>query len=292
MRLKKSKRNLRFCGLEEKFSSWENSRIVVLPVAYDLTTSYRPGTIDGPKAIIDASKYMEAYDEEIGKEVSNAGIHTAGEIRSLKLQPEGIIEKVEKETGLILDAGKFPVIIGGEHSITLGPVLACKKKFGNFSVLQLDAHSDMRDVFQGWKNSHGCIAKRITEITDVVQIGIRSLSKDEAEKGHKNLKTFFMKDMVKDQGWLEEAISSLKEKKVYVTIDVDSLDPSIMPSVGTPEPGGMGWYETLALLKRLSLEKEVIAFDVVELAPMPGNVSPDFLAAKLIYKFLNYIFAK
>ena len=261
-----------------------------MPVAYDLTTSYKPGTIDGPKAIIDASRYVEAYDEETEEEISKIGIYTAGEIRSSSLQPEDVIKKVEKETSLILDAGKFPVIIGGEHSITLGPVLSYKKKFGNFSVLQLDAHSDMRDVFQGWKHSHGCIAKRITEITDVVQIGIRSLSKDEAEKSHKNLKTFFMKDMVKSQRWTEEAIGSLKEKKVYVTIDMDVFDPSIMPSVGTPEPGGMGWYETLALLKRLSREKEIIGFDAVELAPMPGNVSPDFLAAKLIYKFLSYIF--
>jgi len=292
MRLKKSKQNLRFCGLEEKFSSWNNSRIVILPVAYDLTTSYKSGTIDGPKAIIDASRYMEAYDEETEKEVSKLGIHTAGEIRSSELQPEDVIKKVEKKTSLILDAGKFPVIIGGEHSITLGPVLSCRKKFGNFSVLQLDAHSDMRDVFQGWKHSHGCIAKRITEITDVVQIGIRSLSKEEAEKGHKNLKTFFMKDMVRSQRWAEEAIGSLKEKKVYVTIDMDVFDPSIMPSVGTPEPGGMGWYETLLLLKRLSREKEIIGFDAVELAPIHGNVSPDFLAAKLVYKFLNYIFVK
>jgi agmatinase len=150
----------------------------------------------------------------------------------------------------------------------------------------------MRDVFQGWKYSHGCIAKRITEITDVVQIGIRSLSKEEAEKGSKNLKTFFMKDMVKNQGWPEEAIDSLKEDKVYVTIDMDVFDPSIMPSVGTPEPGGMGWYETLELLKKLSRKKKIIGFDVVELAPILGNVSPDFLAAKLVYKFLNYIFSK
>lgn len=292
MHLKKGKQNLRFCALEDRFSSWGNSRIVILPVAYDLTTSYKPGTIDGPKAIIDASRYMEAYDEETEKEVFKSGIHTAREIRSLKLQPEVIIKKVEKKTSLILDAGKFPVIIGGEHSITLGPVLSCKKKFGNFSVLQLDAHSDMRDVFQGWKYSHGCIAKRITEITDVVQIGIRSLSKEEAEKGHKNLKTFFMKDMIKSRKWAEEAIGSLKEKKVYVTIDMDVFDPSIMPSVGTPEPGGMGWYETLALLRRLSREKEIIGFDTVELAPMPDNVSPDFLAAKLVHKFLNYIFVK
>jgi len=290
--MKKNKQDTRFCGLEDRFSSWGASRIVILPVAYDLTTSYKPGAINGPKAIIDASRYMEAYDEETGKEISRLGIHTAEELRSSKLQPEDIIKKVERETSFILDAGKFPVVIGGEHSITLGPALSCKKKFGNFSVLQLDAHSDMRDVFQGWKHSHGCIARRITEITDVVQIGIRSLSKEEAENSHKNLKTFFMKDMVKSGKWEEEAIGSLKEKKVYVTIDMDVFDPSIMPSVGTPEPGGIGWYEALALLKMLSRKKEIIGFDVVELAPIAGNVSPDFMAAKLIYKFLNYIITK
>jgi len=290
--MKKNKQNIRFGALEDKISSWKDSRIAILPVAYDLTTSYKPGTINGPKAIIDASRYMEAYDEETEKEISKLGIYTFKEIRSSKLRPEDMIKKAEKKISLMLDADKFPVLIGGEHSITLGPVLSCKKKFGNFSVLQLDAHSDMRDIFQGRKHSHGCIARRITEITDVVQIGIRSLSKEEAEKGHKNLKTFFMKDMIKSGKWAKEAIGSLKEKKVYVTIDMDVFDPSIMPSVGTPEPGGMGWYETLALLKRLSRKKEIIGFDAVELAPMPGNVSPDFLAAKLVYKFLNYIFVK
>ncbi|MCX5687415.1 MAG: arginase family protein, partial [Candidatus Omnitrophica bacterium] len=157
MLLKKNKQDLKFCGLKEEFSSWENSKIVILPVAYDLTTSYKPGTIGGPKAIIDASRYMEVYDEETEKEISELGIHTAREIRSLRIQPESIIKKVEKKTSLILNADKFPVIIGGEHSITLGPVLSCRKKFENFSVLQLDAHSDTRDVFQGWKYSHGCI---------------------------------------------------------------------------------------------------------------------------------------
>ncbi|MFA5388542.1 MAG: agmatinase [Candidatus Omnitrophota bacterium] len=287
---KKNRPDLRFCGLEEKFSSWENSGIVVLPVAYDLTTSYGHGAIDGPRAIIDASRYLETYDEETGKEVFLSGIHTAEEIRSSKLPPEAIIEKVEEKTTSILEAGKFPVIIGGEHSITLGAVNACKKKTGDFSVLQLDAHSDMKDVFQGWKYSHGCVARRIAEVTDIVQAGIRSLSKEESGLRLENVTTFLMKDMVRDQGWLDSVIGAIKKEKVYVTIDMDALDPSIMPSVGTPEPGGLGWYETLALLKRLSEKKKIIGFDAVELAPVAGNAAPDFLTAKLIYKFLTYIF--
>ena len=287
---KNYKAHFKFCDIEDRYSSWENSRIVILPVSYDLTTSYKPGTSSGPKAIIDASRYMETYDDETGKEVYKLGIYTAEEIKPITPKPEGIIENVEKETGSIIKAGKFPVILGGEHSITLGPVRAFKKKFKNFSVLQLDAHRDLRSSFQGSRHSHACIAKRILEITNLTQVGIRSLSKDEAGKGYKYLKTFFMKDMVENEEWIESAIGSLDSDKVYVTIDMDVFDPSIMPSVGTPEPGGMGWYETLKLLKKLSLEKEVIGFDVVELSPMQGNVSPDFLTAKLIYKFLSYIF--
>jgi agmatinase len=235
---------------------------------------------------------METYDDETGKELCKFGIHTADEIKSANSEPEYIIKKVEKKIGSILAAGKFPVILGGEHSITLGPVRAFKKRVKNFSVLQLDAHRDLRDSFQGSKNSHACIAKRITELVPLTQIGIRSLSKGEADKKYRNLKTFFMKDMINNEKWIKDVINSLDNDKVYVTIDMDALDPSIMPSVGTPEPGGMGWYETLALLKKLSLEKEIIGFDVMELAPIAGNVSPDFLTAKLVYKFLNYIFLK
>jgi len=287
---KNYKAPFKFCGIKDRYSSWENSRIAILPVSYDLTTSYKPGTSSGPKAIIDASRYMETYDDETGKEIYKLGIYTAEEIKPINPEPEGIIENVEKETGSIIKAGKFPVVLGGEHSITLGPVRAFRKKFKKFSVLQLDAHRDLRDNFQGSRHSHACIAKRILEITSLVQVGIRSLSKDEAGKEYKYLKTFFMKDMVENEGWIENAIGSLNSDKVYVTIDMDVFDPSIMPSVGTPEPGGMGWYETLALLKRLSREKEIIGFDVVELSPMQGNVSPDFLTAKLIYKLLSYIF--
>ena len=284
------KAHFKFCDLEDRYSSWKKSRIAILPVSYDLTTSYRPGTSAGPKAIIDASRYMETYDDETGKEVYKQGICTLEEIKPVNPEPEEIIEKVEKEVSAILKAGKFPVVLGGEHSITLGSVKAFKKKFKDFSVLQLDAHRDMRHSFQGSRYSHACIAKRIIELTSLTQVGIRSLSKDEAGKGYKNLKTFFMKDMIDNDNWISEAIDSLPSDKVYVTIDMDALDPSIMPSVGTPEPGGMGWYETLVLFKRLSQKKEVIGFDVVELSPMPGNISPDFLAAKLIYKFLSHIF--
>ncbi|MDO8603289.1 MAG: agmatinase [Candidatus Omnitrophota bacterium] len=287
---KNYKAYFKFCGAENRYSSWEKSRIVILPVSYDLTASYRPGASSGPGAIIDASRYMETYDDETRKEIYKQGIYTAEEIRSMDPEPHGIIKKVEKKVCAILKAGKFPVVLGGEHSITLGPVRALKKKFKDFSVLQLDAHRDLRDSFQGSKYSHACIAKRILELTSLTQVGIRSLSQGEAAKEHKNLKTFFMKDMIKNEDWIEDAICSLDSDKVYVTIDMDVFDPSIMPSVGTPEPGGMGWYETLALLRRISQEKKVIGFDVVELSPIAGNVSPDFLAAKLIYKFLSYIF--
>ena len=287
---KNYKAHLKFCGIEDKYSSWERSRIVILPVSYDLTTSYKPGTSRGPMAIIDASRYMETYDDETGKEIYKSGIYTAEEIKSVSPKPKGIIKKTKEEVSSILKAKKFPVVLGGEHSVTLGPVKAFKEKFKDFSVLQLDAHRDLRDSFKGLKHSHACIARRILEIASVTQVGIRSMSMEEAAREYKNLKTFFMKDMIKNEDWLSEAIESLESDKVYVTIDMDVFDPSIMPSVGTPEPGGMGWYEALALLKKLSQEKEVIGFDVVELCPMSGNVSPDFLAAKLIYKFLSYIF--
>lgn len=289
---KNYKARFKFCDLENKYSSWDKSRIAILPVAYDLTTSYKSGASAGPKAIIDASRYLETYDDETEKEVYKFGIYTAKEIKQTGAKPESIINKVEKETISILKAGKFPVILGGEHSVTLGPVRAYKKIFKNFSVLQLDAHRDMRDSFQGSKYSHACIAKRIVELTGLSQIGVRSMSKEESGKSNNNLKTFFMKDMVNNRAWVDEVINSLDNDRVYVTIDMDAFDPSIMPSVGTPEPGGMEWYETLVLFKRLSQKKEVIGFDAVELSPMPGNVSPDFLAAKLIYKFLSYIFLK
>jgi len=289
---KNYKARFKFCGIEDKYSSREKSMIAILPVSYDLTTSYKSGASGGPKAIIDASRYMETYDDETGKEIYKLGIYTAEEIKSVNPEPEGIIKKVEKEISFMLKAGKFPVVLGGEHSISLGAVMAFKKKIKDFSVLQLDAHRDLRDNFQGLKNSHACIAKRIIELTSLTQVGIRSMSAGEADKEYKNLKTFFMKNMIGNEDWIEDAVDSLDNDRVYVTIDMDAFDPSIMPSVGTPEPGGMGWYETLALLRRLSQKKEVIGFDVVELSPVPGNVSPDFLTAKLIYKFLNYIFSK
>jgi len=276
--------------MEGRYSSWEKSRIVILPVPYDLTTSYKPGASSGPKAIIDASRYMETFDHETGKEVYRLGIYTAEEIKPVSPKPQDVIKAVEKETNFILKAGKFPVVLGGEHSITLGPVRAFRKRFKDFCVLQLDAHRDLRDNFQGTRYSHACIAKRMIEITSLTQVGIRSLSRDEAIKKYKNLTTFFMRDILKDKNWAQDVIGSLENDRVYVTIDMDAFDPSIMPSVGTPEPGGMGWYETLGLLKALTEEKEVIGFDVVELAPALANIGPDFLTAKLIYKFLSYIF--
>lgn len=268
----------------------KDSKIVIIPVSYDLTTSYMPGTAAGPKAIIDASRYIEAYDEETGKEIYKMGIHTLKDSGSKTARPEVVIKNVEAKALKALSSGKLPVIVGGEHSITLGAVKAFKKAVKDFSVLQLDAHMDMRDSFQGSRYSHACIAKRITEITGLTQVGIRSLSKEEAKMRPRNLNTIFMKDMVDNDKWIDKAIGLIKAKKVYVTIDMDAFDPSVMPSVGTPEPGGMRWYDALKLFRKLVRKKEVIGFDVVELAPIKGYISPDFFAARLIYKFLNYIF--
>lgn len=280
----------RFCDLPDKYSSWEKSRIVIQPVAYDLTTSYKSGTNLGPKAIIEASRYMETYDEETGKEAYKSGMYTAEEIIPDSPAPEDVIARLETRVGDCLKAGKFPVILGGEHSISLGAVRALKKKNKDFCVLHLDAHRDLRDTFHGTKYSHACIARRILELVPVTQAGIRSLSKEEALYKGINLKTIFMTDIIEDKKWIGNVISKIPSNKVYVTIDLDVLDPAIMPSVGTPEPGGIGWYELLSLLKAIKTAKKIIGFDVVELSPVPGNVAPDFLAAKLVYKLLTYIF--
>ncbi|MFA4991287.1 MAG: agmatinase [Candidatus Omnitrophota bacterium] len=282
--------DIKFCGMEGALSTWAKAGIAVLPVSYDMTTSYKPGASFGPQAIIDASRYMETYDEETGKEAYKSGIYTCEEIKETSPDPGKVIKIVEDAIGVILRARKFPVMLGGEHSITLGAVRACNKRFKDLSVLQLDAHRDLRDSFHGSKYNHACIASRVMDITGLTQVGIRSLSKEEALKRRKGLNTFFMKDMEEDDNWIEGVIDSIRAKNVYVTIDLDVFDPSIVPSVGTPEPGGMGWREVLRLLRRISEERDVVGFDVVELAPMQGNVAPDFLAARLVYKFLNYIF--
>ncbi|MBI5892222.1 MAG: agmatinase family protein [Deltaproteobacteria bacterium] len=308
-----------FGGLQPKISSFKNARFVVLPVPYDMTASYQSGTRNGPRAIIDASTHMELYDEELDKEACKAGIHTLPYLEPTSKGPEEMAGIVYDASRHIINAKKIPVMLGGEHSITFGLVKALKKKYPNMSVLQMDAHADMRDVYQESPYNHACIARRISEICPIVQVGIRSLSVEEAEflkkgsragthrgthpkdgsdgwgvkgqgKTHHGISTYFAKDIINDIP-AKDICNNLTDD-VFVTIDLDVFDPSIMPATGTPEPGGLGWYDVIELLKFIANKKNIIGFDVVELCPIPGNVAPDFMSAKLVYKMMGYIVKK
>lgn len=273
-----------FGGLRKQ--NYKKAKVVILPVPYDSTTYYKSGTKEGPRAIIDASRHIELYDLETKKNLQETDIFTLEELEPSKNSPKETILRVKEVVEKILEDKKFPFILGGEHSISLGAVLAFKNKNYDFSVLQIDAHSDLRDEFQGTKYHHGCVMRRIRELNpSVIQVGIRSISLEEVEyiENKKINYIFYYPDLPK-----EKIISSLK-KNVYLTFDLDALDPSIMPSVGTPEPEGLSWQETVDLIKEVSEKKRIIGVDLVELSPIPGFIAPDFLAAKLVYKIINYI---
>lgn len=280
------KRQTGFGDLPPQFRSKANSRIVIVPVPYDKTSTWIKGADKGPQAIIEASANMELYDIETDSEVYRLGIFTDRPVIS-RTGPEKMVRQVAKRVKRYLENGKFVVVVGGEHSVSIGTVEAHAKKFKNISVLQLDAHSDLRDKYHGSKYNHACVMARIKEFCPIVQVGIRSM--DSCEKKNMDYKrVFFAENIWNNKKWIDKVISKLTEN-VYVTIDLDCLDPSLMPSTGTPEPGGLFWYDCLTLLRKLSRAKRIVGFDVVELCPNKQNKSPDFLAAKLIYKLLSYI---
>jgi agmatinase len=284
MKLLHSRPPYNFVGIEE--IPFEKAKVVVFPVPYDATTCYGSGSRNGPHAIITASRQMELYDEELGYEPARIGIHTLDELEPSMNSPEETIDRVEKAIAEIIENKKFPLMLGGEHSISLGAVRALLKINRDMSVLQLDAHSDLRDEFEGTKFGHTSVMRRISELCDTVQVGIRDMSLEEAEFARsKNLKIFYARNQPKPK----EVVSAVK-KDVYVSIDLDVFDPSEVPAVGTPQPGGMHWYEVLALLREVAEKRNVVGFDVVELSPVAGDASSDFLAARLAYKFLGYIF--
>ncbi|QLJ53109.1 MAG: Agmatinase [Candidatus Fermentimicrarchaeum limneticum] len=286
MRLLHSLPPYNFVGLEPELTSFEKARVVVLPVPYDSTVCYRTGARNGPHAIINASRNMELYDEELGFEPASVGIHTLDELEPSRDSPRETIKRVESAVAEILEKKKFPLMLGGEHSISVGAVRAVSKLYKDLTVLQLDAHSDLRDEFEGTKFGHTSVMRRISEFCDTVQVGIRSMCAEEAEFAKKKkLKLFHARDSLKPKF----IVSSLK-RNVYVTIDLDVFDPSEVPAVGTPEPGGLHWYDVLAILKEVASSRNVVGFDVVELCPIDGDITSDFLAARLAYKFLGYIF--
>jgi agmatinase len=296
-----------FGGLEPSLSAFDTARVLIWPVPFEKTVSYGQGTREGPAAIIDASRNMELFDEEIGGEPASLGIHTLPAMNADR-EPEEMMPALESEAWRLLGTGKFICMLGGEHSITPPVVRAFYKKFPRLSVLQIDAHADLRDQYDGTPYSHASAMRRVVEVCPAVQVGIRSLSIEEA-RAIPGLPTrvFYAKDICDRTGpsqagraeagraaafdnWIEDAVDALTED-VYLTIDIDGLDPSLVPSTGTPEPGGLSWYEALSLIRRLAAKRNVVGMDLVEVSGGSDRVT-SFVAAKLIYKSLAYIFQK
>jgi len=273
-------------------ADFDSARVVILPVPLDRTTSYVGGTRNGPHEILVASSHMEIWDEETESDVSTVGIYTLPEMEFPFASLDEVTSEIRRIAFEIISRDKFPVFLGGEHSIT-GPIVAAMaQKHSGLSVLQIDAHADLRDNYMGTPHSHACAMRRALEYARATQVGIRSLSPEEAAAAP-TLPTeiFYDHNMRNEENWIERVVDSLGET-VYITVDVDGLDPAIMPATGTPEPGGLSWYETLALLRRVIESRNVVGCDVVELAPIPGMVAPNFLCSKLIYKILSYKFAE
>jgi agmatinase len=282
---------LAFGGTLPQTRSFDDSAVVILPVPVDRTTSYVPGTRNGPREILIASSHMELWDEEIGADVHGVGIFTLPEMELPFGELQPLMDEIKRVAGEVLSRDKFLVALGGEHSITPPLVAATAARYDGLSVLQIDAHADLRDCYMGTTNNHACAIRRSLEYAPVTQVGIRSMSTEEAQVAPSlNTKIFYDATMRRDPDWVDRVVDTLSDT-VYITIDVDGLDPAIMPATGTPEPGGLSWYETLALLRATITSRKVVACDVVELSPLPGLVAPNFLCAKLIYKILTYRFA-
>ena len=276
-------------GLEPEQSDFERSRVLIWPVGYEKTVSYGRGTGGGPDAIIEASRNMELYDEEIGSETCAIGIHTLPDAE-VEHEPAEMMQLLEREALRLIDTGKFVCMLGGEHSIT-GPVVrSFSAKYPKLSVLQIDAHADLRESYDGTPHSHASAMRRVVECCPAVQVGIRSLSKEEARAiPELPTRVFFAKDIVGKTGWVEEVVAALTEE-VYLTIDIDGLDPSLVAATGTPEPGGLGWYEVLELLRAVAAKRKIVGMDCVEVSSSSTDNVSAFVASKLVYKTLGYVF--
>jgi len=284
-----------FLGIESEESDFESSWVVILPVPYERTVSFGRGASRGPHSIIYASRSLELYDEELGFEPYEVGIHTLPELEC-DVSPEAMVNDVQAACTKLLEHNKFIITLGGEHSVTLGAVKAHRKERGEFSVLNIDAHCDLWDSYEGTEYNHACVMRRVLdEGCPVVECGIRSYSKEEADfiRERSDVKIIHAREIFESgkNDWIDEAVSNLLPD-VYISVDVDSLDPSVMPSTGTPEPGGLSWYDALGLLRKTFEGKNVIGMDIVELAPVAGILAPDVLTAKLAYKSIGYKYHK
>ena len=272
----------------------EAAQVVILPIPFEATTTYRQGCVNGPDAILNASQQVEYYDDEWEREFWPVGIYThpaVADSRPAPLTPEAMMVEVQQTAAALLEAGKFIIALGGEHSITAGLVAAHQQASSEpFTVVQIDAHSDLRHSYQGSIYNHACVMRRIVDMgLPTVHIGIRSLCQEEATLiRDRQLPVFWGRYLAQEPNWVDEVLAAITTQRVFLTIDLDGLDPSLMPGVGTPEPGGLSWYGLLGFLRRLFLRKTVIGADVMELAPLTDSVVSQFTAAKLTYKLVGY----
>ncbi len=277
---------MNFGGAEVVYD-YARSGIIIVPVPYDETSTWMRGSDKGPDAIMEASVSLEFYDVETATEVHKKGIHTTEPILE-KRSPEALVNAVHARILNLLKENKFPVIAGGNHTVSIGSVKAFSEYYPDLSVLQLDAHSDLRQEYEGSRFNHACSMARIRELAPAVQVGIRSVSAEELPFIDKE-RIFYAHELYYDTNLYRKATDKLNGN-VYITIDLDVFDPSIMPSTGTPEPGGPDYFELMHFLRDVSRKKNIVGFDVVELCPSPVNKTPDFIAAKIIYQLLSYIF--
>ncbi len=286
-----------FMGLDEEASDFAGAGAVILPVPYEATTSYGAGTGAGPGAIIEASRYIELYDQELDAMPHEVGIATLPALTLTGAGPQEAVGALRAAYDALLDAGpdKFVLMLGGEHSITSAPILAWADRLARegrtLSVLQVDAHTDLRPEYEGSPYSHASVMARVAERCSITAVGIRALTSEEAAyaRARDNVHVFYADHIHEGTGWIDEVVETLGDD-VYITFDVDGFDPSLVPSTGTPEPGGLQWYPVMKLLRRVFAERRVVSADVVELAPIPGYHAADFLVAKLVYKMIGYRF--
>ncbi len=279
--------NKNYAGIPDEFAQLETAKVVLIPVPYDGTSTWVKGSDKGPDAFLEASENMELYDIETGTQVYEQGVFLANAVTE-NSSAEAMVNEVHKTTKEYIKRNKFVTLFGGEHSISIGSIRAFNECFDDLTVLHIDAHADLRASYEGSKYNHACAVHEASQTTNLIQVGIRSMSASEKTFVDEE-KIFFAHDMVTDEFWMDKVIDLLTDN-VFITFDLDALDPSIMPSTGTPEPGGLFWYETLDFLKQVFKEKNVVGFDMVELCPNQIDKSSDFLAAKLYYKMLSYKF--
>lgn len=276
-----------FGDFDKRFTELESSNVVILPVPFDITSTGRRGSDKGPQSVIEMSFQLENYDPELNTEFYTVGIHTLQPLLNLKT-PEEMIEKVYQTVKKYIK-NKYVITIGGEHTVSIGSIKAHCEEYKELTVIQLDAHSDCRDSYLGSKYNHACVMARVKEFCDVIHVGIRSIDISEFNIiNERNL--FYAHDIIRYSNWEYDVMNRISTRNIYITIDVDVFDPSIMPSTGTPEPGGLLWYETLSFLKKLHKNFNVVGFDITELCPIETNKSPDYMVAKLIYKMIGYKF--